>query len=430
MIQEFAKINKVNSTLNLPGDKSISHRAVMFSSLANGKSEIYNCLMSEDVITTINAFKAMGCEIEITDKKIIIEGKGINGLQKPEQELYLGNSGTTTRLIAGILAVQKFPTVLTGDASLSKRPMKRVIDPLQLMDANITGVDDCLPIKINPVEKLKAIEYELPMASAQVKSCILLAGLFSDEKTCVIETKISRNHTETMLELEVVEENGKRKIYSSIKNYPKPENVFVPSDISTAAFFIVLTLLSKNSELRLPNVSLNETRIGIISILKKMNGNIEYENVKTLNGEKRGDLIVKSSELINVEIPSEIIPNIIDEIPILAIAGLFAKGNFVIRNAKELRHKESDRISAVCNNLKLLGLDIIEHPDGFEIIKDSSNDFLNEEKVIFESYDDHRIAMAFAVLSVLLKSGSSIKNFECVNISNPKFLEQLKIISC
>jgi 3-phosphoshikimate 1-carboxyvinyltransferase len=161
-----------------------------------------------------------------------------------------------------------------------------------------------------------------------------------------------------------------------------------------------------------------------------MNGNIEYENVKTLNGEKRGDLIVKSSELINVEIPSEIIPNIIDEIPILAIAGLFAKGNFVIRNAKELRHKESDRISAVCDNLKLLGLDIIEQEDGFEIIKDNSNNFINKEKVIFESYDDHRIAMAFAVLSVLLKSGSSIKNFECVNISNPKFLEQLKIISC
>ncbi|MEE9430041.1 MAG: 3-phosphoshikimate 1-carboxyvinyltransferase [Melioribacteraceae bacterium] len=429
MIQEFEKKKQVNGNLELPGDKSISHRAVMFSSLAKGKSEIYNCLMSEDVISTINAFKTMGCEIEITDEKIIVEGKGIDGLQKSDKELYLGNSGTTTRLIAGILSAQKYPTTLTGDASLSIRPMKRIIEPLQLMEADITGEDDCLPLQINPVKKLKPIEYELPMASAQVKSCVLLAGLFSDEKTCVIENKVSRNHTETMLGLEVVEENNKRKIYSSKENYPKSGNVFVPSDISTAAFFIVLTLLSKNSELRLPNVSLNETRIGIISILKKMNGNIELENVKTLNGEKRGDLIVKSSELMNVEIPKEIIPNIIDEIPILAIAGLFAKGNFTIRNAKELRHKESDRISSVCNNLKLFGLDITEQEDGFKIIKDGLNNNFGNEKPTFESYEDHRIAMAFSVLSVLLENGGSINDFECVNISNPDFLKQLNSIT-
>ena len=429
MIQEFKKLNKVKGTLNLPGDKSISHRAVMFCSLAEGKSEIYNCLMSEDVVSTINAFKEMDCEIEITEEKIIINGKGIDGLQKPQNELYLGNSGTTTRLLAGILAAQKFPTVLTGDDSLSKRPMKRIIDPLHLMGADIIGDNDCLPMQINPAEKFKSIEYELPMASAQVKSCVLLAGLFLDEKTCVIENKVSRNHTETMLGLEVKEDNGRRKIYSSKLNYPKSGDIFVPSDISTAAFFIVLTLLSNNSELRLPNVLLNETRIGIISILKKMNGNIEYENVKTLNGEKRGDLIVKSSELINVDIPSEIIPNIIDEIPILSVAGLFAKGNFEIRNAKELRHKESDRISSVCNNLKSLGVDIIEHEDGFEIIKNNSDSFKRNEKVTFESFDDHRIAMAFSVMSVLLDSGGSISNFECVNISNPDFLKQLATIS-
>lgn len=429
MIQEFKKINKVSGTLNLPGDKSISHRTVMFSSLAEGKSEIYNCLMSEDVISTINAFKAMGCKIEITDEKIVVDGKGIDGLQKPQQELYLGNSGTTTRLLAGILSAQKFPTIITGDDSLSKRPMKRIIDPLLLMGADITGDNDCLPLQINPVEKLKSIEYELPMASAQVKSCVLLAGLFSDEKTCVIENKVSRNHTETMLGLEVVEENGKQKIYSSKINYPKSGNVFVPSDISTAAFFMILTLLSKNSELRLPNVSLNETRIGIISVLKKMNGNIEFVNVKTLNGEKRGDIIVKSSNLINIEIPSEIIPNIIDEIPILAIAGLFAKGNFIIRNAKELRHKESDRISSVCNNLTLLGLDVVEYEDGLEIIKTKSDNKFSKEIIIFESYDDHRIAMAFSVLSTLLDQGGSINNFECVNISNPNFLAQLSTIS-
>ena len=429
MIQEFEKIKKVKGMLSLPGDKSISHRAVMFSSLAKGKSEIYNCLMSEDVISTINAFKNLGCKIEITNEKIIIEGKGIDGLQKPDNELYLGNSGTTTRLISGILAAQKFPTVLTGDKSLSKRPMKRIIEPLRLMGADIIGDNDHLPLKINPVKELKSIEYKLPMASAQVKSCVLLAGLFSDEKTCVIETKASRNHTETMLGLEVVEENdGTRKIYSSKKNYPEPNNITVPSDISTAAFFIVLTLLSENSELRLTNVSLNETRIGVLSVLKEMNGNIEYENVKTLNGEKRGDLIVKSSKLKNIEIPGKIIPNIIDEIPILSIAGLFAEGNFKIRNANELRHKESDRIKSVCNNLRLLGIDITEYDDGFEILKDNTKS-ISKEAITFESYDDHRIAMAFSVLSLLLKQGGKINNFNCVSISNPDFLTQIKTVT-
>ncbi len=428
MKQRFNKIKRVNGKLNLPGDKSISHRAVMFSSLAKGKSEIYNCLLSEDVLSTINAFKELGCEIEITNGKIIVNGNGIDGLRKPDKELYLGNSGTTTRLLAGILSAQKFTTVLTGDESLSKRPMKRIIEPLQLMGADITGDNDCLPLIINPVKQLKNIEYKLPIASAQVKSCILLAGLFSDKETCVIETKKSRNHTEKMLGLRVDEENGISKIYSSKDNYPKHGNIFVPSDISTATFFIILTLLSENSELKLPNVSLNETRTGIISILKKMNGRIELENVKTLGGEKRGDIIVKSSRLKNIEISKEIIPNIIDEIPALSIAGLFAEGRFKIRNAKELRHKESDRIKSVCNNLKLLGADIIEYEDGFEILEHSSKN-ITQEELTFESYDDHRIAMAFAVLSMLLKQGGTINNFNCVSISNPDFLNQLKNIT-
>ena len=429
MIQEFNKIEKIKGKLSLPGDKSISHRAVMFSALANGRSEIYNCLLSDDVLSTIDAFRSLGIRIEIDNAKVIVNGKGINGLQKPEHELYLGNSGTTTRLLAGILSAQNFSTVLTGDESLSKRPMKRIIAPLHLMGADISGENDCLPLKINPVNSLKNIEYKLPVASAQVKSCILLAGLFLDEKTCVIESKVSRNHTETMLGLEVKEENGLRKIYSSKKNFPIADNYFVPSDISTAAFFIVLTLLSKNSELHLDSVLLNESRIGIIQVLQKMNADIEFGNVKIKNGEKRGDIIVKSSLLKNIEIPAEIIPNIIDEIPILAIAGLFAEGNFIIRNAKELRHKESDRISSVCNNLKLLGLDIIEFDDGFEIIKKDFNKVLKKQSVYFESYDDHRIAMAFSVLSMLLENGGKINNFDCVSISNPDFLTQLKTIT-
>ncbi len=429
MIQEFKKIEKINGELNLPGDKSISHRAVMFSALANGRSEIYNCLLSDDVLSTIDAFRNLGIEIEINNGKVIVNGKGINGLQKPKHELYLGNSGTTTRLLSGILSAQNFSTVLTGDESLSKRPMKRIIEPLHLMGADIYGINNCLPLKINPVSSLKNIEYKLPVASAQVKSCILLAGLFLEDKTCVIENKVSRNHTETMLGLEVKEEHGIRKIYSSKKNFPNADNYFVPSDISTAAFFIVLTLLTKNSELHLPNILLNESRIGIISVLQKMNANIEFGNVEIKNGEKRGDIIVKSSLLKNTEIPAEIIPNIIDEIPILAIAGLFAEGNFIIRNAKELRHKESDRISSVCNNLRLLGFDIIEFDDGFEIRGKNPNESLKKQNVYFESYDDHRIAMAFSVLSMLLEHGGKINNFDCVSISNPDFLTQLKTIT-
>lgn len=421
MIQNFNRITKVKGTLNLPGDKSISHRSVMFSALAEGKSEIYNCLLSEDVISTINAFKEMGCKIEIREKNITIIGNGISGLQKPNKELYLGNSGTTTRLLAGILSAQKFNSRLTGDPSLSSRPMKRIIDPLEAMGANINSANGLLPIDIFPVDSLKPIEYKLPIASAQIKSCVLLAGLFLDEETIVIETKQSRNHTEQMLSLRVVEEDGLRKIYSSSKNYPMPTNYYVPSDISTASFFIVLTLLLNDSELILPNVSLNESRVGIISVLKKMGAYIEFDNMNIINGEKRGDLIVRSSKLINVDIPAEIIPNIIDEIPILAIAGIFAEGDFIIKNAKELRHKESDRIKSLCENLKLVNLDIDEFDDGFSV-----SGILSGTNVTFESYDDHRIAMAFSVLSLLMVQGSSVKNFECVNISNPYFLKQLE----
>ena len=424
MIQEFNKINTVKGTLTLPGDKSISHRSVMFASMANGKSEIYNSLESEDLTSTINAFRNMGCEIEIESEKITIVGKGINGLLAPKNELYMGNSGTTTRLISGVLAAQKFPTKLTGDASLSLRPMKRIIDPLKEMGADIKSNNGLLPLEICPVEKLSPITYELPIASAQIKSCILLAGLYQGEETIVIENKRSRNHTEQMLGLKVAEEDGLRKIYSSSNYFPQTSVYNVPSDISTAAFFMVLTLLSKNSELILPNVSLNDTRVGVISVLKKMKGNIDFDNVKVINGEKRGDIIVKSSNLVNVSIPAEIIPNIIDEIPILAIAGLFAEGNFTIRNASELRHKESDRIKSVCDNLKLLGIDLIEFEDGFEFNGNPNND-----KVTFESYDDHRIAMSFSILSLLLDQGGIINNFECVNISNPNFLNQLKQIS-
>lgn len=255
MIKELEKTNGVKGVLNLPGDKSISHRSVMFASMADGKSEIFNSLKSEDITRTINAFKKMGCEIGEVQNKITIVGKGIDGLQIPTSELYMGNSGTTTRLITGILSAQKFRSVLTGDSSLSTRPMKRIIDPLTEMGANINSTNGLLPIEIQPVEKLKPFTYELPIASAQIKSCILLAGLYLKDETIIIERKKSRDHTEKMLGLKVVEENDLRKIYSSSKNFPQAGLYNVPSDISTAAFFMVLTLLSKKSELILPNVT-------------------------------------------------------------------------------------------------------------------------------------------------------------------------------
>lgn len=420
----FSKINKISGSLNLPGDKSISHRAIMFSALANGKSVICNLSSSEDVSSTINCFKSLGCSFEKDKDKLIICGKGYKGFVKPAKELNAGNSGTTARLLSGILSAQNFESTLIGDESLSKRPMKRIIEPLSLMGARLYPADNyTLPMKIVPAEKLMPIEYELPVASAQVKSAILLMGLHLDSPVKVLEREPSRNHTEAMLGLEKRITDKGVVIYSSRYNYPEAKEYTIPSDISSAAFFIILTLLSKNSELILKNVSLNETRTGIINILRKMNGRIEISNERIIGGEKLGDIRVSSSSLINIEIPESLIPNIIDEIPILSVAGVFAEGDFIIKNAEELRFKESDRISAVCDNMKLLGINTVETKDGFCLSGTPS-----KPSPIFDSFDDHRIAMSFAVMSMLLENGGKVKNFDCVRISNPDFTKQISSI--
>lgn len=425
MKQDFSKIKRVNGELNLPGDKSVSHRSIMFASLAKGDSVIYNLLQSDDIYSTINAFRGMGCEIIKYQDRFEVKGAGFRNLQKPFRPLYMGNSGTTTRLICGILAAQDFETTLTGDESLSQRPMRRISDPLQMMNARIETSDNgTLPVIIKPTDSLKAIEYTLPVASAQIKSAVLLAGLHLDESTVVIENLPSRNHTETMLGLKTENRGMGRRVSVSKKDYPEPKEYFVPSDISSAAFFIVLTLLLKDSELLIKNILLNETRTGILNVLRAMGGYIEVVDEFMSSGEMYGDILVKSSELTNVEIPEEIIPNIIDEIPILTVAGIFAGGNFIIRDAKELRAKESDRISSVCENLRLMGLTVDEFEDGYSI---SGN--ISKNKVTFQSYHDHRIAMAFSILSLILEQGGSVENFECVNISNPSFLDQVKLIT-
>lgn len=422
MNQQFEKINSLNGEIFLAGDKSISHRAVMFASMAKGESIIYNCSESEDVYSTIKCFKELGCEFELNNNTIKIIGKGFKNFNKPQNFLDAGNSGTTTRLISGILAAQNFESTIVGDDSLSKRPMKRIVEPLRLMGANIEPSENgTLPLKIFPSFNLKPIEYTLKVASAQVKSALLLLALHLEEESVIIDPFNTRNHTEKMLNLKVEKTSEGNKIFCSKKNYPKSFEINVPSDISSAAFFIVAALITKNSEILIRNISINPTRIGVIKILKEMGGDIEILNQKEECGEEVGDILVKSSRLKNIEIPKEIIPNIIDEIPILSVAGIFAEGDFIIKNAEELRVKESDRIKSLCENFKKVGLEVIENSDGFILSGELKNNYAE-----FDSYGDHRIAMTFAILSSMLEKGGVVNGFDCVKISNPKFMEQLK----
>ncbi len=423
MIQKYNAVNKIKGELNLPGDKSISHRAVIFSGMADGKSEIFNCSNGEDVKSSIACFKELGCNIEYTENSIIIEGKGKFEFNNKDVVLDAGNSGTTCRLISGLLAAQNFISTIIGDESLSKRPMDRIVEPLTTMGANISAINNKLPITIKPAVKLKAMEHTLKVASAQVKSAIVLAALHLDEKTTIIENVKTRNHTEKMLGLDVIEENGKSIISVSSKNYPVPNTYIVPADISSAAFFIVFALLNKNSELKINNVLLNESRAGIITVLKEMGANIEVINYYKNGEEISGDIVVKSSKLTNINIDKNIIPNIIDEIPILSLAGIFAEGKFEVHNAEELRYKETDRIKSLVENYNKLGLNTEEYVDGFSV----QGKILNND-ILFESFGDHRIAMTFAILSMLSENGGSINNFDCVNISNPNFNNQINSI--
>jgi len=424
MIQEFNTLGKIRGILDLPGDKSISHRSVMLAGLADGTSTIENLSNAEDVSSTLRCFSQLGCSVVRKQNLVYVKGRGYKGFISPTEPLDAGNSGTTARLISGILCAQDIETVITGDASLSGRPMKRIIEPLKLMGASIKASESMtLPMRITPVDKLIPIKYLLPVASAQVKSSLIFAGLHTDERSEIIEDVLSRNHTELMLNLDVQKIDGKKHIFVSKNDYPVASEYFVPSDISTAAFFIVLALLHPDSELILRNISLNITRTGIIDVLLEMGGNIKIENQTVKMNECFGDLRIFSSKLSNVSVPSEIIPNLIDEIPILSIAGLFAESEFSISGAEELRYKETDRIKAICYNFKLLGLDVDERKDGFSV-----SGSIRNKNVIFESFDDHRIAMSFAILSAILGQGK-INNFDCVRISNPNFISQIQQIT-
>lgn len=421
-MKHFDKIKSVKGTLEFSGDKSISHRAVIFSSIAEGESIIKNVSKGADVNSTIECFKNMGVKIIHNIDGLIVKGVGPGRLIKPSGPLYCGNSGTTARLLSGILACQKFSTKITGDSSLSTRPMNRIIAPLREMGGEISATDDdLLPIEFKGSSKMVPIEYRLTIPSAQVKGAMILAAIHLEGESRIRETSTTRNHTELMLNLRT-EDSGRGKIiHASKNNYPTASDYFIPGDISTAAFFVVLTLLTKNSELLIKNISLNPTRTAFIKLLQSMGGSIDIVSSENSNMELYGDLLIKSSKLSNVEIGTEIIPLIIDEIPILAIAGLFAEGIFVIRGSKELRFKESDRIRTICENLRKAGAETEELDTGFTI---KGGNFAKSG--IFNSYNDHRIAMTMTILSLLLENGGKIDNFEYVKISNPEFINQLK----
>lgn len=432
----------IATEITVPGDKSMSHRAVMFSALSNGPCLITGFLPSSDCLSTATAFRAMGVKIDFLDHDgnewfpdpdgppgpTTLRVHGTSGrLTAPGAPVDCGNSGTTMRLLSGILAGQAFTTVLTGDESLSKRPMKRVMEPLSLMGARFEAQEPKgnPPLTIHGLKPLRPMNYTLPMASAQVKSAILLAGLFADGKTTVIEPEITRNHTETMLRhfhVKTVRKDKAISIYGG--QIPESRDFFVPGDISSAAFWIVAAAIQPGSELIVSGVGLNKTRTGILEVLLRMGAQMA-ENVKSGAGEEPwGTLTIRGGGLRGTIIEGDEIPNVIDELPILAIAGALAEGTTVIRGAKELRVKETDRISAVVENLKHFGVEVKELYDGMEITG-SAGEPLKGGKVT--SFGDHRIAMAFAIAGLFSEGESVISNVGCVDTSYPGFARHLKL---
>lgn len=408
----------VGGALSVSGDKSISHRAVMLSAIAQGSTRITNFLKGADCLATIDCFGKLGADISYENGGVIVSGKGLYGLKQYNGTLDAANSGTTARLICGILSGQKFSSMLSGDSSLQSRPMKRIIQPLRLMGAEISAKDgNYCPISIKG-KNLSGIDYTLPVDSAQLKSCLLLAGLYAEGNTVIRENNPSRNHTELMLKaLGADIEVSSKVITISGGELKAVDYIEVPGDISSAAYFIVLALISGSGELLIKNVGNNPTRNGIIEVLKNMGGHIELLNIK--NGiEPVCDIYVKASKLKGVTVSGGIIPYIIDEIPILSVAAAYAEGTTVISGAEELKYKETDRLEAISAEISKCGVKIIKTDDG--LIIEGSEDIKGAE---FDSRFDHRIAMSAAVLAAFAKGESVIKNAQCVEISYPHFFE-------
>lgn len=423
MKQTIQQARRLYGHINVPGDKSISHRAVMMGALAKGVTEITGFLMGEDCLNTISCFQQLGVDIDICgDSCVRVHGKGLHGLQKPINRLDAGNSGTTSRILLGILAGQAFDSELTGDDSLRRRPMSRVVTPLTMMGAVIEGVDggNHLPLRIKG-RPLHGITFRLPVASAQLKSSLIMAGLFADSPTHIHEPIPSRNHTELMLssfggnlkkQEDIIAIEPVKELYG--------RSVSIPGDISSASFFITAALIIPDSQVRISNVGINPTRTGILDVLRDMGASIILENCRTYGGEPVADLLVRYTALKGTTIEGSIIPRLIDEIPIIAVAAAFAEGTTVIRDAEELQFKESNRIDAVVQELSRMGADIIATPDGMIIhggrpLRGS----------VVDDYMDHRISMAMAVAALGATGETTINGSEYINISYPGFFETL-----
>lgn len=419
------KKGPLKGSIKVPGDKSISHRAVMLGSLSHGRSEVENFLLGDDCISTISCFRQLGIPIDLdsNNHRLTIHGKGLDGLRPSNDMLDVGNSGTTIRLLSGILSGQIFPYIISGDASIQKRPMGRILTPLRQMGADIesTNKNDCAPLQIKESLGLKGIHYISPVASAQVKSCILLAGLYADGESMVTEPYISRNHTEIMLSEFGATVNVADKTTSIL---PRPKltgrKLRIPGDISSAAYFIAASLIVPNSELLIQNVGINPTRDGILQVCRMMGADISLENIRKDGGELSADILVRHSNLKGVEIGGSIIPILIDEIPIIAVLSCFAKGRTIIKNAEELKVKESNRIEVMVNNLTKMGADILATEDGM-IIKGGKP----LHGAIIDSKLDHRIAMAFTVAGLAADGITKILDPECVTISYPEFFNDI-----
>ncbi|HLA51257.1 MAG TPA: 3-phosphoshikimate 1-carboxyvinyltransferase [Thermodesulfobacteriota bacterium] len=421
------KSQSLKGEITVPGDKSISHRAIMLGSIAEGDTTIKGLLKGEDNMATLKAFRQMGVRIDEHENGMVaIQGRGLHGLKEPEDFIDAGNSGTTMRLLTGLLSGQEFFSALTGDQYLRKRPMKRVTEPLCLMGANIFGRENGNKAPLAIIgSKLKGITYNSPVASAQIKSAVLLAGLSADGGTTVTEPTISRDHTERMLAYfgaKVKRSGTAVSIAGGQKLFGK--EIEVPGDISSAAFFMVAALITKNSELLIKNVGINPTRTGIIDILQAMGGDLKIINQREISGEPVGDIMIKSTKLKGIEIKGDIIPRAIDELPIAAVAAAFAEGTTTIKDAKELKVKETDRIESMTSELRRIDVKVTPLPDGMTIEggkRPIGNDNCN-------SWGDHRVAMSMIVAGLASEKGITISNTDCIDTSFPGFMELLESV--
>ncbi len=423
--RKVSPAKRLTGSVEFPGDKSISHRYAMLAAIAKGKSEIHIFSSSADCASTLSCLEKLGVKFERRSDVVAVEGAGLEGLRAPASTLEAGNSGSTMRMLAGILAAQPFRSVMVGDASLSRRPMKRVIEPLSKMGARIKSADGSLPPLEIEGSTLKPIHYELPVPSAQVKSAVLLAGLFAEGETEVVEPLRTRDHTEIALE-QMGAEIGRHGKTIAVRGRAHLEGrkLYVPGDLSAAAFFLAAGLLVPDANLVLRNVGLNPTRTAILDLLVPMGGEIKVLNVEMINGELLGDLHVETSRLKGGEIPPESIPGLIDELPVLAVLATQSEEGLSFHGAAELRVKESDRIGAVAENLRRMGAEVGEFPDGLRV---TGRQKLRGAEI--EPRGDHRLAMAFAVAGLVADGQTIIRDADCVDISFPEFFEKLQTIA-